>query len=579
MVLLGAANLNANVSHVNALNVFPVPDGDTGTNMNLTLTSGVEELKKKTSSHIGKCAEALSKGLLMGARGNSGVILSQLFRGFAKAIPEQGEINAVQFAAALQNGVDTAYKAVVKPVEGTILTVAREAAKHASVAVRRTSDVLELMIEVLNKANEALAKTPEQLPVLKQVGVVDAGGQGLVCIYEGFVSALRGEGELLSSTSGTASVPGGSRAEASLSRGVNTASGFDQASHAHVMRSAQAQLSTEDIEFGYCTEFMIQLEAGKSAGWVFSELGFRSDLEKHGDSVLVVADEDLVKVHLHAEHPGEVLTMAQRYGELIKIKIENMREQHTHLLVEDSEVEAASKSGSDHDGKAVSTRTTGEEKPFGFVAVSMGGGIAAILESLGADVVLSGGQTMNPSTEDIVNAVQRVAARTVFVLPNNSNIIMAAEQAKSLVDKELIVIPSKTIPQGLSALLAYQDNADTSRNTEAMLRAIAGVHSGQVTYAVRDSQIDGLDIKQGDYLGIHNNKIVTSTPELIQTCQALLGSMTADSGDIITILSGEEAPEDVTAQLVDWLGAEYPDAEVEVHRGGQPLYYYIFAVE
>jgi DAK2 domain fusion protein YloV len=512
----------------------------------------------------------------------------------AKSIADQGEVNAAQLAAGLQNGVDTAYKAVVKPVEGTILTVAKEAAKHAAVIARRNIDVLELMVEVLSKAKEALAKTPDQLPVLKQVGVVDAGGQGLVCIYEGFVASLQGKGSLQHSTPINPPGTNNNTVAESIRKPASTL--HNQA--VHMPRSAQAQLSTEDIEFGYCTEFMIQLVEGKSAEWVFDELGFRTELEKHGDSVLVVADDDLVKVHLHAELPGDVLTLAQRYGDLIKIKIENMREQHTHLLVEDADVEEASRHGQDSYRSGTSaggalqasqattsiasaddSASSSSDVPFGFVAVSMGGGIAAILESLGADVVLSGGQTMNPSTEDIVNAVQQVPARTVFVLPNNSNIIMAAQQAKDLVDKEVIVIPSKTIPQGMSALLAFQDQADTGKNTDAMLKAIAGVQSGQVTYAVRDSQIDGLDIKQGDYLGIHNNKIVTSTPSLGQTCQALLDSMTSEGGEIITILAGEDAETDTTNELVDWLGQEYPNAEVEVHHGGQPLYYYIFAVE
>ncbi|MFK7695302.1 DAK2 domain-containing protein [Paenibacillus sp. HJGM_3] len=576
MVLLGAGNLHANAARVNALNVFPVPDGDTGTNMNMTMTSGVEELKKKTSSHLGRSAEALSKGLLMGARGNSGVILSQLFRGFAKSVQEAEKIGTDQFAAALQNGVDTSYKAILKPVEGTILTVAREAAKHATAYARRTDDVLELMTEVLNKAKEALAKTPEQLPVLKQVGVVDAGGQGLVCIYEGFVAALQGGGgaEIPDAEVLADHGAGGNGAQ------TDALEKLRQATHEAHVHSAQSLLSAEDIEFGYCTEFMVQLDPARMGNRTFDERGFRSDLEKHGDSILVVSDDDLVKVHIHAEYPGNVLTMAQAYGNLIKIKIDNMREQHAHILSHDFEGDMrGSGPAAISDGSEAGAEAREALKPFGFVAVSMGGGIATILESLGADVVLSGGQTMNPSTEDIVNAVMEVPASTVFVLPNNSNIIMAAQQAKELVDKELIVIPSKTIPQGMSALLAFQEKANAVQNTEAMNRAIAGVQSGQVTYAVRDTQIDGLDIKEGDYLGLHNNRIVASNPDLLQTCRSLLSSMAAEGGEIITILSGEDAPGATTAELVDWLGTEYPDVEVEVHQGGQPLYYYIFAVE
>lgn len=585
MIMQGAAHLQANVSSVNALNVFPVPDGDTGTNMNLTLTSGVEELRKKPSSHIGKAAEALAKGLLMGARGNSGVILSQLLRGFAKSVAEYGEISVTQFAAALQQGVDTAYKAVVKPVEGTILTVAREAARHAVACARRSGDLAELMREVLHKAKEALAKTPEQLPVLKQVGVVDAGGQGLVFIYEGMLAALAGEtvsaGEAADRPTQTAAGTGEVKATFQADRpgalapnDVAVRDGFAAVpGHADGRpKKAQAHLATEDIEFGYCTEFMVKLVPGKTAGLVFDETRFRSDLERHGDSVLVVADDELVKVHLHAEYPGNVLTFAQQYGELVKIKIENMREQHTHLLAED-EPDAP-------DSVPLPSRENEKEvKPFGFVTVAAGEGITAIFESLGADVVLSGGQTMNPSTEDIVNAIERVDAETVFVLPNNSNIIMAAQQARDLLERRVVVIPTKTIPQGMSALLAFQPQASADDNAAAMERAIGRVQSGMVTYAVRDSQIDGLDIKQGDYLGIHNNRIVASTPDLLETCRVLLAAMIASGDEVVTILAGADASEDKTNELVAMLERSYPDAEVEVHAGGQPLYYYIFSVE
>lgn len=556
MMIKGAEALHANVGNVNALNVFPVPDGDTGTNMNMTLTSGVEELKKKTSPHIGKSAEALSKGLLMGARGNSGVILSQLFRGFAKAVQEAEEIDVQQFAAALQQGVDTAYKAILKPVEGTILTVAREAAKHGLASVRRSGDIDELMREVLAKAKEALAKTPEQLPVLKQVGVVDAGGQGLVLIYEGFVAALSGE------------LPAGNGSIAT----AGSIPGHITLEHMH----AQAHLATEDIEFGYCTEFMIRLEPGKTTGTVFDEPLFRNEMERHGDSVLVVADDDLVKVHLHSEHPGEVLTLAQRYGELVKIKIDNMREQHSHIVEESA----------GHAVKAVQVHEAAKPasapesvKPFGFVAVAAGEGIAAIFKNLGVDVVLSGGQTMNPSTEDIVGAIEKVRAETVFVLPNNSNIVLAAQQARDLMERAVIVIPTKTIPQGISAMLAFQANATAERNAASMEEAIGGVQSGQVTYAVRDSQIDGIDIREGDYLGIHNNKIVVSGPDLLDTCRKLLDSMMAQGGEVVSVMTGAEASEADTVRLAELVEEAYPDAELEVLAGGQPLYYYLFSVE
>ncbi|PYI54338.1 DAK2 domain-containing protein [Paenibacillus flagellatus] len=565
MIIKGAEHLHANAENVNALNVFPVPDGDTGTNMNLTLASGAKELRRKTSPHIGKSAEALSKGLLMGARGNSGVILSQLFRGFAKAIQDAEEIDAAQFAAALQSGVDTAYKAVVKPVEGTILTVAREAAKHAVASVRRDGDIAELMDEVLAKAKEALAKTPEQLPVLKQVGVVDAGGQGLVCIYEGFVAALSGEAPAYEPVSPSRPAP---FAEAGTMPGHGASD----------RKKAQSHMATEDIEFGYCTEFMVRLEPGKTPGAVFDEAAFRGELSGYGDSVLVVADDELVKVHLHAERPGEVLTAAQRFGELVKIKIENMREQHAHI-VEDESPSTAEVRAAAADDDAGSAGPAKPSKPFGFVAVAAGDGVAAIFESLGADVVLSGGQTMNPSTEDIVGAIRRVDADTVFVLPNNSNIVLAAKQACDMTDRRVVVVPTKTIPQGMAALLAFRANATAERNAESMEEAVARVRSGQVTHAVRDSQIDGMDIRAGDYLGIRDGHIVVSTPDLLAACSRLIDDMMAGGGEVVTILTGAEASEPVTAAIAAYVEEAYPDAELEVHPGGQPVYSYLIAVE
>lgn len=560
MLLAGAESLRRNVDRVNGLNVFPVPDGDTGTNMNLTLTSGVEELKKKPSSHIGKAADALSKGLLMGARGNSGVILSQLFRGFAKHVHDLEEINASQFAAALQQGVDTAYKAVVKPVEGTILTVSKDAAKHAVQVSRRAADVLELMQETQQKAQESLAKTPDLLPVLKQVGVVDAGGQGLVFIYEGFVSALRGDAGLLpfvQSIAPSSAVPG-----------------MNLAREAHGAVPAQARLATEDIEFGYCTEFLLTIVPGKVKGLKFEESKFRDQLGKHGDSLLVVADDELVKVHIHAEYPGEVMTLAQKYGELSRIKIDNMRDQHTHILEGLHELHAEGKFGT------VAAQLKKVDKPYGFVAVAIGDGITDILTSVGVDVVLSGGQTMNPSTEDIVNAVKRIDADTVYMLPNNSNIILAAQQAKELVeDKTLVVIPTKTIPQGLAAILAFQDKADSEHNIEAMTAAISRVRSGQVTCAVRDTNMDGIDIKQGHFIGIEDGKIVSSEPGLMDACKKLLREMIEDGDEIVTILTGEDAKDDHTEELEAFIGEMYPEMEIELHPGGQPLYPYIFSVE
>lgn len=573
MAFAAARSLELNVSRVNALNVFPVPDGDTGTNMNLTMTSGVEELRKRQTDHIGQAAEALSKGLLMGARGNSGVILSQLFRGFAKSVQTFAEINVHQFAAALQQGVDTAYKAVVKPVEGTVLTVAKDAAKYAVQNARRADDdIRSLMDDTLAAAKQSLARTPDLLPVLKQVGVVDAGGQGLVFIYEGFVAALAGE------TAGMSA----------LERVTTPAQqSFSAAAHMSYARNAQSQLATEDIEFGYCTEFMIKLVPGKVKGLAFDESAFRKELSKHGDSLLVVSDDELVKVHIHAEYPGAVMNEAMKFGDLTKIKIENMREQHTHLLHEGEEGYGQFMTGmmATNASIAAAARPAASMKPAtkrnGFVAVAAGNGIERIFASLGADGIISGGQTMNPSTEDIVKAVGNIQAERVYVLPNNSNIVMAARQAVGLVeDKQLIVIPTKTIPQGIAAALAFQsdaENADT--NTAAMERALNQVKSGQVTNAVRDTSIDGVEIKEGDFLGICDGSIVASFPELSQTCRKLLDSMMADGGEVVTILTGEDAIKEETDAIVASLREAYPDAEIEIHDGGQPVYTYLFSVE
>ncbi|MFE5319662.1 DAK2 domain-containing protein [Paenibacillus sp. NPDC056579] len=575
MVEKGAQQLRDNVDKVNALNVFPVPDGDTGTNMNLTLTSGVEELRRRPSGHIGKAADALAKGLLMGARGNSGVILSQLFRGFSKSVFESETIDAEGFAAALQNGVDMAYKAVVKPVEGTILTVSREAAKHAVQQAKRTADLTELMKDVWKKGNEALSRTPDMLPVLKQVGVVDAGGQGLMYIYEGFVQALQ---QLSSGTPINDSDAAERARVADDSIHPVTSDAFKHAVHEASMKP-QAHLATEDIEFGYCTEFMVRLNEQKLAGAAFDENVFRRQLSDFGDSLLVVADDDLVKVHIHAEYPGSVMNLAMKYGDLSRIKIENMRDQHTHILHGDDHPSPADAVGKP-EANAGSADAQSHWKRYGFVSVSAGQGISNIMSSLGVNRVLQGGQTMNPSTEDIVKAIHEVDAQTVFVLPNNSNIILAAQQAVELVEeKQVVVIPTKTIPQGIAAVLAFRENAASDENADLMQQAIQQVQSGLVTYAVRDTQIDEVDIKQGDYIGIHNNKIVTSDSDLLASCKKLVDSLLSEGAEIVTLYTGEEADEARTGELVQYLETSYTDVEVEVHEGGQPLYYYIISAE
>ncbi len=539
MILAGAQNLSQNASAVDALNVFPVPDGDTGTNMNLSMTSGAREVEHLETSDIGKVGSALSKGLLMGARGNSGVILSQLFRGFSKSIETKKEINAKEFAAALQAGVDMAYKAVMKPVEGTILTVAKDAAKQAVALAEKETDIIALMTSVTKEAEASLNRTPELLPVLKEVGVVDSGGKGLLCVYEGFLASLKGE-----------TVP-----EKTVLPSLD-----DMVSAEH-HKSAQSMMNTDDIEFGFCTEVMVRLDQNKRE---FDEGTFRNDLSQFGDSLLVIADESLAKVHIHAEEPGNVLNYAQNYGELIKIKIENMREQHTSIISQDSEPA--------HSEKAA-------KQPYGIVTVAMGEGISDLFKSIGASVVIEGGQTMNPSTEDIVDAVRSVNADTVFILPNNSNIIMAANQAASVIGDKVFVIPAKTVPQGMSALLAFNPDQEPEANETNMLSAIQQVKSGQVTYSVRDTHIDGQDIKKGDFMGILNGTIIGSAEDQLGAAKMLLSEMIGEEDEIVTILYGEDASQEEAEELEAFLNDKYEEIEVEIHNGKQPLYSYIVSAE
>ncbi|MFC3748793.1 DAK2 domain-containing protein [Paenibacillus sp. GCM10012306] len=577
MVLTGAEKLQQHAEHVNSLNVFPVPDGDTGTNMNLTMTAGANELKRNNTASLGQCAGVLSKGLLMGARGNSGVILSQLFRGFSRYAAQHDELNTQQFAAALQTGVDTAYKAVVKPVEGTILTVAKEAARHAVYFARRTNDVTELMTEVLSKAKEALANTPELLPVLKQVGVVDSGGQGLVYIYEGFHQHL---------TSGITGIAAQEQAAIPAPIAVTAGLNKPEPNLASVQTSAQSQLSTEDIEFLYDMEFFINRQLGGSARAIFDEDAFRKALSVNGDSIIVISDDETIKVHVHSKAPGEVLNLALLYGEITQIHILNMREQHRDLLTAGMDIAPMPDVFADIPKEEVSAQAPAvppadDLAPYGFIAVSSGAGIADIFKSLGVDVVLEGGQTMNPSTEDFVNAISSISAKHVYILPNNSNIVLAAQQAKELLEdeREVTVIPSKSIPQGISAAFAFQEDDAVDSNTSNMLEAIAQVKSGQVTHAVRDTLYEELEIKSGQFIGISNSKIVAAADDLLAASQALLTNMLENGDEIITILSGEDAQEEVTEALSEWISSVYPNAEVEMHEGGQPLYYYLFSVE
>jgi uncharacterized protein len=537
MLLTGAHHLSNNANTIDALNVFPVPDGDTGTNMNLTITAGAKAVQETDSKEVGQIASAFAKGLLMGARGNSGVILSQLFRGFGKALEGKSELTAGQLANALDAGTKTAYKAVMKPVEGTILTVAKDAAAAAVEKSRTEADPVELFRYVVEAAKQSLSRTPELLPVLKEVGVVDSGGQGLVTIYEGFLASLTGE---------------------ELPEAVQHGS-MDNLVSAEHHKQAQDFLDTADITFGYCTEFMVKFEADKLQQHPFDEQAYREELNERGDSLLVVADEDVVKVHIHTEYPGDVMTYSQQYGSLINMKIENMREQHAAIV-----------------GKKEAAR---EHKQHSIVTVAMGDGVKALFESLGANVVISGGQTMNPSTQDIADAIKAANADAVYILPNNKNITMAAEQAAEMADTNAFVIPTKTIPQGMRALLAYDETQAADQNAAAMRDAMTQVKSGQVTHAVRDTTIEGVSIKEGQYIAILEGKIISAASDADEALELLLRKMVDEEDDeLITVIRGEDASAS-GERLEAFIEEEFPDAELEIHDGNQPVYTYLVAVE
>lgn len=545
MVVQGANHLSANAKMVDALNVFPVPDGDTGTNMNLSMTSGAKEVKNNIQEHIGKVGVALSKGLLMGARGNSGVILSQLFRGFSKSIEQKSEITARDFALALESGVETAYKAVMKPVEGTILTVAKDSAKKGVLVSKKETDIIVLMEEVLKEAKASLNRTPDLLPVLKEVGVVDSGGQGLVLVYEGFLAVLKGE---------------------SLPEVAAFSSSMDDLISEEHHKSVQSHMNTEDIEFGYCTEFMVKFDDEKISENSFSEENFRNELSQYGDSLLVISDQEVVKVHIHSEQPGDCLSYGQKFGSLINIKIENMRQQHSNIV------------GESHTS-IVEKPVSKEKQEYGIVTVSMGTGIAELFRSIGAHAVIEGGQTMNPSTEDIVKAIKDVNAKKIIILPNNKNIIMAAQQAADVAEEEVIVIPSKTVPQGMTALLAFNPSADLQANQETMVEALKHVKTGQITFAVRDTSIEGLSIEKDDFMGINEGKIVVKNKNKLEAAKELLINMLDDESEILTILQGEETNDQEVEELVSFIEAKFEDLEIEIHKGQQPLYSFIFAIE
>ena len=538
MIDLGSKNLAKNAEKINALNVFPVPDGDTGTNMNLSMSSGAKETAANVVENIGELGKSFSKGLLMGARGNSGVILSQLFRGMSQHIADKKEVNAKEFAEAIQNGVSIAYKAIIKPVEGTILTVAREAAEAGVKAAEKTTSVVEVMEAIYVEAQASLKRTPELLPILKEVGVVDSGGQGLVCVYQGFVAALKGE-----------KIEGLEAVETNV---VDM-----QFEDDHDMDF----MSPEDIVYGFCTEFTVRLDKEKKE---FNEDKFREDMSKFGDSLLVISDSEYVKIHVHTETPGDVFNYGQQYGELIKIKSDNMREQHREVLRKQESKQAT---------------TPKELKEQAMISISMGAGLSKVLTSMGVDYIVEGGQTMNPSTEDIMKAIKEVNAKNIFIFPNNKNIQLAAKQAAELAEENVFVVESKTAPQGLAAVMVYNPQAAAEENFANMQEVLSTVSTLEVTHAVRDTNIEGVEIKKDEFMGIRNGKIVVSNLSLNTVLEELLEKSLDEDSEIVTLYLGEESTEEYTDFLEQLIEEKYPDVEVELIESGQPVYPYIIGVE
>ncbi len=544
MVQSASTRLNKQAEYVNSLNVFPVPDGDTGTNMGMTIENGAKEVADKSASTVGEVAGIFAKGLLMGARGNSGVITSQLFRGFSQSVKEKEELTGQDLALAFQSGVEVAYKAVMKPVEGTILTVSRGAAIGAKKKAEETNDAVEVMKAALDSAKVALAKTPDMLPVLKEVGVVDSGGQGLVFIYEGFLSALTGE--YIASEEFQAT-------PATMTEMIN----------AEHHKSVASHVATEDIKYGYCTEIMVALKKGPTYVKEFDYDEFRNYLNELGDSLLVVNDDEIVKVHVHTEDPGLVMQEGLKYGSLVKVKVDNMRNQH-EAQVEKEERESSQPT---------------EEKEYAIIAVVAGEGLSDIFKAQGVDYIISGGQTMNPSTEDFIKAVEHVNARHIIILPNNKNIFMAAQSAAEVVEQPAAVIETRTIPQGLTSLLAFDPSKSIEENHDRMTAALADVVSGSVTTAVRDTTIDGLEIHENDNLGMVDGKIVVSNPDMLTTLNETFSKMLDADSEIVTIYIGEDGSEDLANELAQDITEKFEDVEVEIHNGGQPVYPYLFSVE
>lgn len=544
MVQSASTRLNKQAEYVNSLNVFPVPDGDTGTNMGMTIENGAKEVADKSASTVGEVAGIFAKGLLMGARGNSGVITSQLFRGFSQSVKEKEELTGQDLALAFQSGVEVAYKAVMKPVEGTILTVSRGAAIGAKKKAEETDDAVEVMKAALDSAKVALAKTPDMLPVLKEVGVVDSGGQGLVFIYEGFLSALTGE--YIASEEFQAT-------PATMTEMIN----------AEHHKSVASHVATEDIKYGYCTEIMVALKKGPTYVKEFDYDEFRNYLNELGDSLLVVNDDEIVKVHVHTEDPGLVMQEGLKYGCLVKVKVDNMRNQH------EAQVEKEERENSQPT----------EEKEYAIIAVVAGEGLSDIFKAQGVDYIISGGQTMNPSTEDFIKAVEHVNARHIIILPNNKNIFMAAQSAAEVIEQPAAVIETRTIPQGLTSLLAFDPSKSIEDNHDRMTAALADVVSGSVTTAVRDTTIDGLEIHENDNLGMVDGKIVVSNPDMLTTLNETFSKILDVDSEIVTIYIGEDGSEDLANELAQDITEKFEDVEVEIHNGGQPVYPYLFSVE
>ena len=549
MFLAGAKNLDAKKEWINELNVFPVPDGDTGTNMTMTIMSAAREVSALGSNpQMAQLAKAISSGSLRGARGNSGVILSQLFRGFCKVIAEYDEVDVCVLSDAMQKAVETAYKAVMKPKEGTILTVAKGAADKALELVNETDDLIYFVDEVIKHADYVLSQTPEMLPVLKQAGVVDSGGQGLMQVLKGAQDMLLGK-----------------EVDYSI-EDVPTSGGV-------VKISAETE---EEIKFGYCTEFIIVLNKPMTDK---EELEFKAYLESIGDSIVVVADDEITKTHVHTNDPGLAIQKALTFGSLSKIKIDNMREEHQEKLIKEAEKVAAQQKEAD----LVATEAPKAEEPrkeVGFIAVSIGEGMNDIFRGLGVDYIIEGGQTMNPSTEDMLTAIENVNADNIFILPNNSNIIMAANQAATLVeDKEIIVVPTKTVPQGITAVVNFLPDLSVEENKETMLEEIQNVKTGQVTYAVRDTEMDGFEIKENDFMGIGDKTILAAGTDKKTVTLEMIDRMVDEDSAIVSIYFGSDSSEEEASEIAEAIEEKYPDVEVEINDGGQPIYYYVISVE